>query len=68
LAAEEALHFLVVCDWLENQFEHRHLAKGVRSEPGNQIRRDGVYYPPSVEVSRATPSIKEAYWPSAVQT
>jgi hypothetical protein len=43
LAAEEELHSLVACDWLENQFEHRHLSKGMRNEPGDQRRRNSVH-------------------------
>jgi hypothetical protein len=33
LAAQEVLNSGVACDWLENQFEHRQLAEGVRNEP-----------------------------------
>jgi hypothetical protein len=43
LAAQEVLNSGVACDRLENQFEHRQLAEGVRNEPGNQRRCDGVH-------------------------
>src|SRR3546814_826635 len=67
LAVEEALHSLVVCDRLENQFEHRHLAKGVRNEPGDQRRRDGVHDAQRQSLTAAANPI-EGYRPNPLLT
>jgi hypothetical protein len=52
---------------LENQFEHWQLAKGVRNEPGNQCRRDGVYDAQRQSLAAAANPI-EGYCPNSLLT
>jgi hypothetical protein len=67
LAAEEQLHSLVARDWLKNQFEHRHLSKCVRNEPGNQRRRDGIHDAQRQSLA-ATANPIEGYRPNPLLT